>query len=146
MVSTWAWPTRIPAKGRKSNADQGTPPTMGYLLLAIALALNATANVLLKGGAAQLGSLGEPGFATRLIGNHQLLGGLALFALNVVFYVAALARLDLSIAYPIMVAGGIVIVVAASVLHLQEAVTVQQLIGIGLLLLGIVLVSGRTIT
>lgn len=117
---------------------------MGYLFLALALALNATANVLLKSGAAQLGTVGGPGLAGRLIGNHQLLAGLALFALNVVFYLAALTRLDLSVAYPIMVAGGIVIVVAASVLHLREVVTIPQLVGLGFLLLGIVLVAGRS--
>jgi hypothetical protein len=69
---------------------------MGYLFLAIALVLNATANVLLKIGAARLGSLDEPNLAGRLITNYHLLSGLSLFALNVMFYVLALARLNLS--------------------------------------------------
>jgi multidrug transporter EmrE-like cation transporter len=117
---------------------------MGYLLLAIALALNATANVLLKIGAARLGDPTAPGLIGRLLTNRQLLAGLVLFALNVVFYLAALTRLNLSVAYPIMVAGGMVIVVGASVLHLREAVDAPQVVGLLLLVVGIVLVARRS--
>ena len=115
---------------------------MGYLFLSLALILNASANVLLKIGAARLGGI-EPGLLGRLVTNWQLLAGLALFALNVVFYIAALTRLNLSLAYPIMVAGGIVIVVSVSTLLLRETVTAPQMIGVLLLVLGIVLTTHR---
>jgi multidrug transporter EmrE-like cation transporter len=117
---------------------------MGYLFLALALVLNATANVLLKIGAARLGGLEEPNLVGRLVTNPHLLAGLSLFALNVVFYVLALARLNLSIAYPIMMAGGVVIVVAVSVLLLHEVLTARQGVGLFLLLVGIVLVAERS--
>ena len=117
---------------------------MGYLFLALALVLNATANVLLKIGAARLGGLEEPGLPGRLIANPHLLAGLSLFALNVIFYLLALTRLSLSIAYPIMTAGGVVIIVAASVLLLQEALSMRQGLGLLLLILGIVLVAERS--
>jgi multidrug transporter EmrE-like cation transporter len=117
---------------------------MGYLFLAFALVLNATANVLLKIGATRLGGLDEPNLAGRLITDYHLLAGLSLFALNVVFYVLALARLNLSVAYPIMMAGGVVIVVAASVLLLHETLTIRQAIGLFLLIVGIVLVAERS--
>ncbi|MEN8176691.1 MAG: hypothetical protein ABFS23_13075, partial [Pseudomonadota bacterium] len=71
---------------------------MGYLLLAIALTLNAAANILLKIGASHLGGLDEPGLIGRVLTNYHLLGGLVLFALNVVFYAAALIKPNLSIA------------------------------------------------
>ena len=106
---------------------------VGYLFLALALMLNATANVLLKNGAAEVGSLGEPNLVGRLVTNYHLLAGLSLFALNVVFYVLALTRLNLSVAYPIMMAGGVGIIAAVSVLLLQEALTMRQ--GVGLFLL-----------
>jgi multidrug transporter EmrE-like cation transporter len=61
--------------------------------------------------------------------------------LNVVFYLAALYRLNLSVAYPVMVAGGLVIVTLGSAVWLRETVTVLQWGGIGLLTLGIVLVT-----
>lgn len=117
---------------------------MGYLFLVLALTLNATANVLLKVGAGRLGDLSEPGTITRLLTNYYLLAGLGLFALNVVFYAAALARLNLSVAYPVMMAGGIVIVVSVSILVLHEAVTAPQIAGLVLLVVGIVLVTHRS--
>ena len=117
---------------------------MGYLFLTLALALNATANVLLKVGAARLGGLDEPHMIGRLITNYHLLAGLGLFALNVVFYVLALTRLNLSLAYPIMTTGGVVIIVAVSVLLLHEALSTRQAVGLFLLIVGIVLVAERS--
>jgi multidrug transporter EmrE-like cation transporter len=116
---------------------------MGYLFLFLALTLNATANVLLKVGAARLGDLTQPGLLGRLLTEYHVLAGVLLFALNVVFYVAALTRLNLSVAYPIMVAGGIVIVVSASVVFLREPVTPAQAVGLALLILGIGLIGHR---
>jgi multidrug transporter EmrE-like cation transporter len=119
---------------------------MGYLFLALALVLNATANVLLKVGAARLGGLDAPNLVGRLVTNYHLLAGLSLFALNAVFYLLALSRLNLSVAYPIMMAGGMVIIVAASVLLLHEALTTRQGVGLFLLVVGIVLVAERSTT
>jgi len=119
---------------------------MGYLFLALALTLNAVANILLKVGAGRLGDLSEPGAVARLLTNYHLLAGLALFALNVAFYAAALTRLNLSVAYPVMTAGGIVIVVSVSILVLREAVTAPQVAGLALLVVGIVLVTHRSFT
>jgi multidrug transporter EmrE-like cation transporter len=117
---------------------------MGYLFLALALVLNATANILLKIGAARLGGLDEPNLVGRFITNYHLLAGLSLFALNVAFYILALTRLNLSVAYPIMMAGGVVIIVAVSVLLLHEALTIRQAVGLFLLITGIVLVAERS--
>jgi multidrug transporter EmrE-like cation transporter len=119
---------------------------VGYLFLAFALTLNAAANVLLKVGAARLGELTQPGLLGRLVTDYHLLAGLSLFALNVVFYVLALTRLNLSVAYPIMMAGGVVIIVAVSVLLLHEALSMRQGVGLLLLIVGIVLVAERSST
>jgi multidrug transporter EmrE-like cation transporter len=117
---------------------------MGYLFLALALVLNATANILLKIGAARLGGFDEPNLVGRLFTNYHLLAGLSLFALNVVFYLLALTRLNLSVAYPIMMAGGVVIIVTVSILLLHEALTIRQTVGLFLLIVGIVLVTERS--
>jgi multidrug transporter EmrE-like cation transporter len=116
---------------------------MAYVFLVVALALNALANMLLKAGAAHLGGLAEPHLVKRVLGNPYLLLGLLLFALNVGFYLAALIRLNLSVAYPVMVAGGLVIVVLGSALCLRETVTPLQWSGIALLAVGIILVTWR---
>lgn len=117
---------------------------MGFLFLIVALTLNAIANVLLKVGAMRLGDLAAPGLIGRLVSNYHLIAGLLLFALNVVFYIAALTRLNLSVAYPIMVAGGIVIVVSASVLTLRESISGMQALGLILLFAGMALIGHRS--
>jgi multidrug transporter EmrE-like cation transporter len=116
---------------------------MTYFYLVVAMVLNALANMLLKQGAARLGGLGEAHLVQRVLHNPHLLFGLLLFALNVVFYLAALSRLNLSVAYPVMVAGGLLIVTLGSAVWLRETVTALQWGGIGLLTLGIVLVTCR---
>jgi multidrug transporter EmrE-like cation transporter len=114
---------------------------MGYLFLILAMALNAAANVLLKIGVARIGALDEPGLASRLSTNYYLLAGLVLFAVNVVFYAAALSRLQLSVAYPVMMAGGVLIVVTVSILFLRESLSVSQMIGMLLVVIGLVLLT-----
>jgi small multidrug resistance pump len=105
--------------------------------------LNAAANLMLKLGADRLTSLGTPSLLEGVLGNYHLIGGLVLFALNIVFYVGALARLNLSFAYPVMMAGGVLIVVTASVLCLREPLTPAHAAGILLLLAGLILVTQR---
>jgi small multidrug resistance pump len=111
--------------------------------LIVALTLNAAANLMLKIGADRLGSRGAPSLLEGVLGNYYLVGGLVLFALNVVFYVGALARLNLSFAYPVMMAGGVLIVVTVSVLWLREPLTFAHAAGILLLLAGLILVTQR---
>ena len=115
----------------------------GYLFLSLALALNAGANILLKVGALRLEPLASPEFVPRLFTNYTLLTGLGLFALNVVFYAAALTRLNLSVAYPVMTAGAILIVVTASLLFLIEGIRPPRWVGVALVVVGGVLVSSR---
>ena len=117
---------------------------MAYVLLAIALLLNALANTLLKIGASHLQGTADASIWLRLAGNPYLLFGLILFAVNVVFYVAALSRLQLSIAYPVMVVGSLLVVVLSSALWLRETVTPLQWSGVALLLIGIMLVTHRS--
>ena len=114
---------------------------MGYIYLVVAMTLNAAANVLLKMGAARIAAVGEPGSIGRLLTNYYLLGGLTLFAANVVFYAAALSRLNLSLAYPVMMAGGVLIIVSVSVLFLRETLSAFQMVGLLFLIIGLVLVA-----
>jgi|MudIll2142460700_1097286.scaffolds.fasta_scaffold290748_2 small multidrug resistance pump len=112
-----------------------------YVLLAVALTLNALANVSLKIGAAGLPAWSDPALVGRLFANRYLLLGIALFGLNVLVYATALAKVNLSVAYPVMVAGSMIVVVLLSATWLREPVTSVQLSGIALLILGIVLVT-----
>jgi small multidrug resistance pump len=120
------------------------------IALAVALILNATANLFIKfgmramdlelAGASPLedGALG----LVRLLFRHWIvLAGLACFALNVVFYAYALQKLPISAAYPIMVATGFAIIVAVAGAKLGERLSVTQWAGVAAILLGVVLVA-----
>jgi multidrug transporter EmrE-like cation transporter len=119
---------------------------MAYALLVLALLLNAGANLMLKVGASQLRDSAEVSLLPRLLGTPYLLAGLLLFAINVTLYVVALSQLKLSVAYPVMAAGSLLVVVLMSGLWLGESLSFTQWSGIVLLLLGIVLVTSGSAT
>lgn len=121
------------------------------LALSGALVLNAAANLLMKVGmksvAAGGGILkdGIAGAVKTVFTSGTLMIGLTCFALNAALYMYALQSktLKISIAYPIMVGGGYALIAVAARLHpaLSERLTVGQLAGVGLVLLGIVLIA-----
>ena len=91
--------------------------------LVIALLLNASANLMIKFGmhainaelAGQSILAGGPVGVIKLVLRHWiLLAGLGCFALNVVFYSFALQKLQISVAYPIMVTVGFAIIAAVA--------------------------------
>ncbi|MBD3330255.1 EamA family transporter [Candidatus Peregrinibacteria bacterium] len=117
---------------------------MHYLLLILALVLNALANILIKIGALKmqnLSSLSKGEIAVNLITNHFLIIGVLLFAMNVVFYFLALTKINLSVAYPIMTSGGFLLITIFSVLYLRESLTLLQVMGIILIALGIFFIA-----
>jgi len=112
---------------------------IGWIALAVALVLNATANALLKEGASSLrGTLSTDSVLHAFL-NPYLVGGIALFALNVLCYTFALSRLPLSLAYPAMVIGGLFIITTVSVLIFGESLSYVQAGGLAFIVLGVVL-------
>ena len=115
-------------------------PMIGWIVLGLALVLNALANVLLKAGSSGItGGLTKETFMQALY-NPYLMGGIVLFALNVLCYTFALSRLPLSLAYPVMVIGGLLIITTASVLIFGESISYLQAGGLALIVLGVALV------
>ena len=114
---------------------------MGYLYLTIALVMNAVANVLVKMGSGHLAYIKEYGLIGGLLKNYILILGCTLFAGNIVFYVLALSKLNISVAYPIAMSGGLIIITLISYFFLKEAITPLQLFGLLLILAGIVCVT-----
>jgi multidrug transporter EmrE-like cation transporter len=112
------------------------------MLLGSALVLNAAANILMKYSALRTRELpAGAGLVEKLVTRFHpaFVIGLVLFALNVFAYQAALRapRMKLSIAYPVMVSGGYVIILAASWLLFRERLGLVQYAGVGLILGGI---------
>jgi len=123
---------------------------MKYMIaLMLALTLNATANVMMRVGSQRLSKGGvsvESGiqpliaaFAT----NWVLIVGLCCFALNVLFYIYALSapHMKISLAYPIMVGGGFVIIAIVGKFWLAETLTAGQWAGVVAIMLGVWLVA-----
>ena len=117
-----------------------------WLPLVIALVLNAAANVLMKIGSntASVLPVGTPVWQ-RLANflNLATLVGILLFAANVLFYRKALDNLDISVAYPVMVSVGLILVTLAAVCIpvLSERVSTWQIFGMILIAAGVWLVA-----
>ena len=69
-----------------------------------------------------------------------ILGGLACYAISVVVWILALSRVEVSVAYPMLSIGYVVNAVAAYLLF-GEAVTLQRLVGIGIIVVGVYIVA-----
>ena len=120
------------------------------IALAIALLLNAAANLMIKFGmrgvelelaGAGIMDNGFVGLLKLLLRHWVVLLGVACFAANVVFYGFALQKLPISTAYPIMVTGGFAIIVVVAGLMLGERLTAPQWAGVAAILLGVFLVA-----
>jgi small multidrug resistance pump len=117
-----------------------------YFFLVLALLMNAGANILLKLGSKTAKVIpSDAGLLDKAMNffNPLTIVAIVLFAANVLAYRKALDAFELSIAYPIMASGALVLVTAAAwalpVFH--EEITLVQLVGIVLIAVGIWLVT-----
>ncbi len=103
---------------------------MDYLYLILAFTLNAVANILLKIGSE---------FGVKIT-NYYLFAGIALFAINIIFYFLALKNLALSTAYPIMIVMSFLIINSYAYFGFHEKISLFQIIGYILIITGLILV------
>ena len=107
--------------------------------------LNAIAQLLLKAGAGALADVelragNTMVIAGRLLANVPIIAGLACYGLSVVVWILALARVEVSVAYPMLSLGYVVNALAAWWLF-DEALSGTRLAGIGVILVGVWLVA-----
>jgi multidrug transporter EmrE-like cation transporter len=113
----------------------------GAIFLTVAIVFNGVANILMKKGMSEE----QTGADAVSIIKHYLTSwpiilGLGLFALNVIAYTQALARIPLSVAYPVMVSLTGLIVITGSILMFKESINWLQWIGFALIIGGVILV------
>lgn len=117
------------------------------IALVVGLSLNALANILLKVSALRLEAKAkELGEAVGALGQYLepvFIAGALSFVLALVAYRRALQTVPLSIAYPIMTSCGYIIVLGASYFLLRESLSMKQMAGIALLIVGVWLTSSR---
>jgi multidrug transporter EmrE-like cation transporter len=107
--------------------------------------LNAIAQLLLKAGAGTLADVelragNAMAIAGRLAFNVPIIAGLFCYALSVVVWILALARVEVSVAYPMLSLGYVVNALAAWWLF-GETLSGARLAGIGIILVGVWLVA-----
>jgi len=114
-----------------------------YVILALAIILNALANILMKVGMMrQGGANGSPLLmAKAALANPVLFAGIISFALALVAYSYVLSKVNLSIAYPVMTSLGYVIVIIASWMFLKEHITFIQVMGFAFIIAGVWMVA-----
>jgi len=116
------------------------------LLILTGVGLNATAQLLLKSATRPLASFtvfnGET--LLRSVGVLALSvpfwAGMMCYAASVCVWIAALSRAPVSVAYP-MLSLGYVVVAAVSALWLGESLSMPKVLGIALICAGVLLVS-----
>ena len=115
-------------------------------LIALCLALNVGAQLLLKVGAKSLGALdfSAPsallGAALQAALHPAIIAGFACYLVSVFAWIALLTRIEVSVAYPLTALGFLATAVIAW-FALGEAVTAQRLIGIVVIIVGVLLVA-----
>lgn len=95
------------------------------LLIILTVSLNTIAQVLLKLGSGQ-----------NFI-NPYLFGGILAYGLSTIFYITFLGKLNLSVAYPVIIGLTVLATTMMGALFLGEKVSTIHWLGIGLMLSGI---------
>ncbi len=116
---------------------------MKWLILILGIAANASASVLVKMAMMpprQFPSLSNPMAA---LSNWPFWLGLGLYGAAFLLYAAALARLPLNVAHPVLTSGAIATVALLSMLIFREQFYWTTGAGILLVIAGVVLISVR---
>jgi multidrug transporter EmrE-like cation transporter len=116
---------------------------MRWFILLLGIASNASASVLVKLAMTpprRFPSLTEP---LNALTNWPLWSGLALYGLAFLLYAAALTRLPLNVAHPILTSGAIAMVALSSVWIFREPFYWNTFVGILLIVAGVVVLTAR---
>ncbi|SEF60792.1 EamA family transporter [Paenibacillus sp. UNC499MF] len=114
-------------------------------VILLSVGMGAVGQVLLKAGANRLGELSlAPATLIpdifRMIKTPEILIGLILFGTSFLLWVKVLTKVELSYAYPMM-SLSYVIVFVMSFLWFQEAFTMQKLVGMAVIIIGIIIIN-----
>lgn len=114
------------------------------LVVLIAILAGAIGNTLVKVGSAQVPPFSlEPSVILKLISNPALMGGVFLLVASFPLYAAALQRLPLSTAFPLITSLTFVIAALLSWFFLKESLTLTNILGILLLIASLWLIAKK---
>jgi multidrug transporter EmrE-like cation transporter len=118
---------------------------ISFLCILIGVLLNAGAQLLLKAGVNAVGHFEFTRANVLPVGlkiatQWPIIGGLACYVVSVAVWIIGLSRVDVSIAYPMLSLGYVVNAFAAWYLF-GEVLSMQRLLGIGIILIGVVVLA-----
>lgn len=116
---------------------------MKWLILIAGIASNASASILVKMAMMpprKFPSLGDPMGA---LSNWPFWLGLLLYGVAFLLYAAALARLPLNVAHPVLTAGAVATVAVCSYMVFREPFYWTTIMGILLVIAGVALITVR---
>lgn len=119
---------------------------INILLLALSIILAVAGQLTMKAGMNKVGEIGGEDIShlgnliLRVIKSVWAVVGILLYAISAVFWLVILSRVDLSVAYP-LVATGYVLVVIFSWLVFKEDVRWVTWVGLALIVAGVILVG-----
>jgi len=140
VVSWWdTWGKEDGLVGQCGSIVEMSP----YFLLAVNIVLGVAGQLLIKMGVNRLGdSLDELGlfpFLAKAALSPLVLCGIGFYAFSAILWVILLSKLDLSVAYPAL-SVGYVLILLVSVLFLGEQVSLSRFAGILLIIAGVVFI------
>ena len=118
---------------------------IAFALILAGVLLNASAQLLLKAGTNAVGHFefhlnNVIPVGLKLAFQPHIMGGMACYAVSLVVWIMGLSRVPVSIAYP-MLSIGYVINAIIAYYWLGEALSMQKMLGVGFIIVGVVLVA-----
>ncbi|MEW6202081.1 MAG: SMR family transporter [bacterium] len=118
---------------------------MPFILLFTSIAFAITGQLLMKAGILRVEGIdfsrgNIPGQMLRLVTCPQIIFGLVVFAVSMIFYLAAISKLDISMAYP-MVSINYVLIQIFSKIFFHEKINLYRVFGVLFIISGVVLIS-----
>lgn len=119
--------------------------TLSLALILAGVLLNAIAQLLLKAGTNAIGHFAFQAenivpIGLKLALQPYILGGMTCYVVSLIIWIMALSRVPVSVAYP-MLSIGYAINAFIAYHWFGEALSAQKLLGIGLIIVGVVLVT-----
>lgn len=116
---------------------------LNFLIILSGVLLNALGQIALKYGSIKINEYGASvdllTFIDKYI-NGPIIIGLACYAFSVATWVVALTRVDVSIAYPMLSIGYVVVAILAYILF-NEPITLQKILAMAVIVLGVILLA-----
>lgn len=111
----------------------------------ISILFGSLGQLLLKLGAKKLGNLNLTGHTLlkeilQTITTPEIFSGLAFFSISCLLWIKVLTKFELSYAYP-MVSLGYVGVAVLSYIFLNESISLNKILGIGIIITGVVVIN-----